>query len=68
MCRAVRPGLFSGGKMKALKTVIEAGRMFDLEKIIDQRRAVGLADHRNVIKRTFLAVSKQTPPYEKRFV
>ncbi len=54
--------------MKALKTVIEAGRMFDLEKIIDQGRAVGLTDHRNVIKRTFLAVSKKTPPYEKRFV
>ena len=54
--------------MKALKTVIEAGRMFDLEKIIDQGRAVGLADHRNVIKGTFLAVSKQTPSYKKRFV
>lgn len=54
--------------MKALKTVIEAGRMFDLKKIIDPGRAVGLADHRNVIKGTFLAVSKQTPPYEKRFV
>ncbi len=54
--------------MKTLKTVIEAVRMFDLKKIIDPGRAVGLADHRNVIKRTFLAVSEQTPPYEKCFV
>ncbi len=68
MCRAVRPGLLSGGKMKALKTVIEAGRMFDLKKIIDQGRAVGIGDHRNIIIRTFLAVSKQTPPYKQGFV
>jgi len=48
--------------------VIEPGWMFDLEKIISQGRAVALGDHRNIIKRTFLAVSKQTPSYKKRFV
>lgn len=42
--------------------------MIDLKKIINQGRAVGFGDHRNIIKRTFRAVSKQTPPYKKGFV
>ncbi len=54
--------------MKALKMVIEPVWMFDLKKIISQGRAMALGDHRNIIKRTFLAVSKQTPSYKKRFV
>ena len=48
--------------------VIEPVWMIDMKKIISQGRAMALGDHRNIIIRTFLAVSKQTPSYKKRFV
>jgi hypothetical protein len=54
--------------MQALKMVVQAGWKLGFKKTIRQGRAVGLGDDRNVIKRTFLTVSKETPPYEKRFV
>ncbi len=63
-----RKKLVSGKKMQALEMIIQAGWKLGLKKTIHQGRAMGLADDRNVIKRTFLAVSEETPPYEKRFV
>jgi len=48
--------------MQALEMIIQAGWKLGLKKTTHQGRAMGLADDRNVIKRTFLAVSEETPP------
>jgi hypothetical protein len=63
-----RTRLVSGVKIQALKMIIQSGWKPDFKKTTRQGRAIGLGDDRNVIKGTFLAVSKETPPYEKRFV
>lgn len=48
--------------------IIQAGGKLDFKKTVCQRRTVGLADDRYIIKGVFLAVSKETPPYEQGFV
>jgi len=65
---AFRTKLVSGVKMQSLEMVTQSGRVFNIKKIIRQGRAMGLGDDRNVIKRTFLAVSEETPPDKKCFV
>ncbi len=64
----VRKKLVSDVKIQALEMIIQSGRKLGFKKTIRQGRAMGLGDDRNVIKRTFLAVSEKTPFYEKRFV
>jgi hypothetical protein len=61
----VKVKLFPGEKMKALKTIIEAGRIFDLKKIVHKRRAMGLADHRNIVTGTFLAIPEEAPAHKQ---
>lgn len=59
--------LISSEKIQALKTIAQARRKTDLKKTIRQRGAVGLADDGNVVKGTFHATSKETPPHEEWF-
>ncbi len=54
--------------MQGLEMVVQSGGELGFKKTVRQGRAMGLGDGRNVIKRAFLAVSKETPLYEKSFV
>ena len=55
-------------KMQALKMIVQSGGELGFKKTIRQGRAMRLGNDRNKIKRTFLAVSKETPPDEKCLV